>query len=131
MSVKNVCSQNLNLFYGQFQALIHVNIAIQTRRRSPSSSAPSGCGKLTLLRRFNRLNELLPNVRTTGQILLDGHDAYAPAHRPHPLPQTRSGMASQRLDPFPALGFRQRRLRPPRPRHACSPGPRLRSPVRG
>ena len=92
-------SVGLNLWYGQFHALKDVSIAIQPRRIT-AIIGPSGCGKSTLLRCFNRMNELLGNVRTSGQILLDSRDIYQPSGS---LTQLRKkvGMVFQRPNPFP------------------------------
>jgi len=92
-------SLDLDLFYGAFQALKRVNIAIRPRAIT-AIIGPSGCGKSTLLRCFNRMNELIPGVRTRGRILLDGRDIHAPDTRLTDLRQ-RVGMVFQRPNPFP------------------------------
>jgi len=92
-------SEDLDLFYGSFQALKGVNIAIRPQSIT-AIIGPSGCGKSTLLRCFNRMNELIPGVRTTGRILLDGADVYAPGTRLTQL-RKRVGMVFQRPNPFP------------------------------
>ncbi len=63
-------TQDYNLYYGDFRALRDVHIEISANQIT-AIIGPSGCGKSTLLRSFNRMNELLPNVRTTGQVCLD------------------------------------------------------------
>jgi phosphate transport system ATP-binding protein len=90
---------DLNLWYGDFQALKGVKIGVAPNRIT-AIIGPSGCGKSTLLRCFNRLNELLPSVRTSGGILLDGQDIYDPAVSMTSLRQ-RVGMVFQRPNPFP------------------------------
>ena len=102
MTVK-IRSENLNLFYGQFHALMDVNIAIKPQAIT-AIIGPSGCGKSTLLRCFNRLNELIPTVRTTGRILLDDHDIFAP-DTDLPRLRKRVGMVFQRPNPFPLSVF--------------------------
>ena len=92
-------SVGLDLHYGSFQALKGVNIAIRPQAIT-AIIGPSGCGKSTLLRCFNRMNELIPSVRTTGQILLDGQDIQAPGMRLTEL-RKRVGMVFQRPNPFP------------------------------
>jgi len=92
-------SVDLDLFYGAFQALKKVNIAIRPRSIT-AIIGPSGCGKSTLLRCFNRMNELIPGVRTRGRILLDGRDIHGPGTRLTELRQ-RVGMVFQRPNPFP------------------------------
>jgi phosphate transport system ATP-binding protein len=89
----------LNLWYGDFQALQDVNVSIRPRAIT-AIIGPSGCGKSTLLRCFNRLNELIGNVRTRGRILLDGHDIYANGVNMVEL-RRRVGMVFQRPNPFP------------------------------
>ncbi len=96
-------SEKLNLFYGTFQALIDVNIAIRPKSIT-AIIGPSGCGKSTLLRCFNRMNELIPSVRTEGRILLDGQDIYAPTMLLTEL-RKRVGMVFQRPNPFPLSVF--------------------------
>jgi len=96
-------SVKLNLHYGEFHALIDVNIQIKPRTIT-AIIGPSGCGKSTLLRCFNRLNELIPNVRTSGQILLDGVDIRQNGMRLIEL-RKRVGMVFQRPNPFPLSIF--------------------------
>ncbi len=92
-------SRDLNLYYGAFHALKNVTIAVRPRSIT-AIIGPSGCGKSTLLRCFNRLNELIPGVRTSGAVLLDGEDIYSPATRMTEL-RKRVGMVFQRPNPFP------------------------------
>ena len=65
--------KDLNLYYGEAHALKAVNMRIP-RRQVTAFIGPSGCGKSTLLRCFNRMNDLVDNVRIEGQILLDEQD---------------------------------------------------------
>jgi phosphate transport system ATP-binding protein len=67
---------DLNLFYGDFQALFKVNIKIP-RQKVTAIIGPSGCGKSTLLRCFNRMNDLIENTKVEGQILIEGKDILA------------------------------------------------------
>ena len=96
-------SVELNLWYGRFQALKDVNIAIRDRAIT-AIIGPSGCGKSTLLRCFNRLNELITGVRTSGRILLDGEDVYGDGMALTHL-RKRVGMVFQRPNPFPLSVF--------------------------
>ena len=98
MDVK-IQSRDLNLYYGAFHALKNVTVAVRPRSIT-AIIGPSGCGKSTLLRCFNRLNELIPGVRTSGTILLDGENIYSPATRMTEL-RKRVGMVFQRPNPFP------------------------------
>ena len=68
-------TESLNLWYGDFQALQDVTLAVRPRAIT-AIIGPSGCGKSTLLRCFNRMNDLIPGVRTTGRVRLDGTDLY-------------------------------------------------------
>ncbi len=96
-------SSHLDLYYGRFHALKDVNISVRAKSIT-AIIGPSGCGKSTLLRCFNRMNELIPTVRTTGQILLDGADIYSPGTKLTELRQ-RVGMVFQRPNPFPLSVF--------------------------
>jgi phosphate transport system ATP-binding protein len=70
-------TQNLNLYYGDFLALDDVNITIPAQNIT-AVIGPSGCGKSTLLRCFNRMNDLIENVRTEGKILIENKDILEP-----------------------------------------------------
>jgi phosphate transport system ATP-binding protein len=96
--MKVTCSQ-VNLFYGLFQALKHVDLNVEDRCIT-ALIGPSGCGKSTLLRALNRMNDLIPGVRVTGQVLLDGQDIYARQMDVCVL-RKRVGMVFQRPNPFP------------------------------
>jgi phosphate transport system ATP-binding protein len=89
----------LNLWYGDFQALVDVNASVRAGMIT-SLIGPSGCGKSTLLRSVNRINERLSYVRTTGSIHVMGHDIYSPEVE---LIQVRKkvGMVFQRPNPLP------------------------------
>jgi phosphate transport system ATP-binding protein len=65
---------------------------------------PSGCGKSTFLRALDRMHDLTPGARVTGQILLDGEDIYAPGSDPVVI-RHRIGMVFQRPNPFPKTIF--------------------------
>ena len=91
--------QNLDLFYGDFQALKRVPLTVRARHIT-ALIGPSGCGKSTLLRAINRMNDLIPGVRVTGSILLEGQDIYAPGTDVCAL-RKRVGMVFQRPNPFP------------------------------
>jgi phosphate transport system ATP-binding protein len=92
-------TDGLNLWYGGFQALRDVSIAIN-HGIITSLIGPSGCGKTTLLRCFNRVNERYGNVRTTGEIRILGQNIYDPAVS---LVELRKavGMVFQRPNPLP------------------------------
>ena len=69
--------KNLNLFYGEAQALTDISFQMK-KNRVTAFIGPSGCGKSTLLRCFNRMNDLVDSVRVEGEIILDGKNIYAP-----------------------------------------------------
>ncbi len=91
--------ENLNLFYGDTEALKGIAMDIP-RRRVTAFIGPSGCGKSTLLRCFNRMNDLVENVRIEGKILLDGTDVNTPDVDVIRL-RRRVGMVFQKSNPFP------------------------------
>jgi len=97
----DICLQvrNLNLYYGEAQALDNITLPIP-RKQVTAFIGPSGCGKSTLLRCFNRMNDLVDSVRIEGGILLDGEDIYAPDVQVAQLRQ-RVGMVFQKPNPFP------------------------------
>lgn len=91
--------QHFNFWYGKSQALSDIHVAI-TPRAVTALIGPSGCGKSTFLRSINRLNELIPDARHSGHILLDGDDIHARGVDVVTLRQ-RVGMVFQRSNPFP------------------------------
>ena len=91
--------KDLNLYYGNKQALTNVNMQIPKQRVS-AFIGPSGCGKSTLLRCFNRMNDLVDGVRIEGKIEIDGEDMYNPHVNVAEL-RRRVGMVFQKPNPFP------------------------------
>ena len=91
--------QSLGLFYGEIQALKNIDMEIP-RKKVTAYIGPSGCGKSTLIRCFNRMNDLVENVRIEGKILLDGSDINAPNLDVIRL-RRRVGMVFQKSNPFP------------------------------
>jgi phosphate transport system ATP-binding protein len=89
----------LSLFYGEAQALKDIDLEIPARQVT-AFIGPSGCGKSTLLRCFNRMNDLIDNVRITGSIELDGLNIFAKGIDVAQL-RRRVGMVFQRPNPFP------------------------------
>jgi len=90
---------NLNLWYGDFQALKQV-FAEFKEKRITAIIGPSGCGKSTMLRVFNRMNDFIDGVRTTGEILIDDENIIAP-QADLVLLRKKVGMVFQRPNPFP------------------------------
>jgi phosphate transport system ATP-binding protein len=90
---------DLSLWYGAAQALFNVSMRIP-RNKVTAFIGPSGCGKSTLLRCFNRLNDLVDNVRITGNIRFDGAGVFDPGRDLNAL-RRRIGMVFQKSNPFP------------------------------
>ena len=95
----SIQTRDLNLWYGNFQALKNVNLSIR-QGQIAALIGPSGCGKTTLLRCFNRINERYGYVRTTGEIKILGQDIYAPDISLIEL-RKAVGMVFQRPNPMP------------------------------
>ena len=91
--------ENLDLFYGSFQALKGIHLGIGEKEIT-AFIGPSGCGKSTLLKSLNRMNDLVEGCRITGNILLDGEDIYAKTMDVNLL-RKRVGMVFQKPNPFP------------------------------
>ena len=91
--------ENLDLFYGNKQALHNVNMEMP-RKKVTAYIGPSGCGKSTLLRCINRMNDLVDGVRIDGKILLNGDDIYDKNVNVAAL-RRRVGMVFQKPNPFP------------------------------
>ena len=88
-----------NLWYGQKQALHDITLNIPLNRVT-ALIGPSGCGKSTLLRSINRMNDLIPGVRTTGRVEYHGLDIFAKDIDPVEV-RRRIGMVFQKPNPFP------------------------------
>jgi phosphate transport system ATP-binding protein len=91
--------QDLSVWYGAFRAIRDVKIAIQ-QRHITALIGPSGCGKTTMLRCFNRMNDLIPSARVEGSILYHGVDLYDRQVDPVEV-RRRIGMVFQKPNPFP------------------------------
>ena len=90
--------KDLNLFYGEFQALKNVNMEIKANEIT-AFIGPSGCGKSTFLKTLNRMNDLVESVKVQGKILLDGVDIYKDIDVI--ALRSRVGMVFQQPNPFP------------------------------
>lgn len=99
MAMEKFNIRDMDLFYGSFQALHHVNMNINANEIT-AFIGPSGCGKSTLLKSLNRMNDLVEGCRITGQILLDGMDIYGKSTDVSLL-RKRVGMVFQKPNPFP------------------------------
>ncbi len=91
--------QNLNLYYGDFQALKNVNMEIPCNKVT-AFIGPSGCGKSTCLKTLNRMNDMIENCKITGKVTIDGEDIYDP-RTDVTLLRRRAGMVFQKPNPFP------------------------------
>ncbi len=92
-------TRNLSLYYGDFQALKNISVAIPARQIT-ALIGPSGCGKSSFLRCLNRMNDLIPGARVEGDVLLDGRSIYAEGTDVVQL-RRRVGMVFQTPNPFP------------------------------
>ena len=91
--------ENLNLYYGNFQALKDVEMTIYANKIT-ALIGPSGCGKSTFLRTLNRMNDLILGVRIDGSIKFDGVDIYGKDYDIINL-RKKVGMVFQKPNPFP------------------------------
>lgn len=91
--------KNLDLFYGEFQALKSITMDIEANKVT-AFIGPSGCGKSTFLRTLNRMNDLIDTVRIDGEIKLDGKEIYGKDVDVTDL-RRRVGMVFQKPNPFP------------------------------
>lgn len=96
---EKIRAENLTVYYGERKALGEVSFSIPAGLIT-AIIGPSGCGKSTFLRALNRMNELVPGSRTTGRVLVDGVDVYAPG-TDLSLLRKKVGMVWQRPNPFP------------------------------
>ena len=90
--------RNLDLHYGDFQALKSINLSLPAREIT-AFIGPSGCGKSTLLKSLNRMNDLVEGCRITGEVTLDGESIYGTMDPS--LLRRRVGMVFQKPNPFP------------------------------
>ena len=91
--------RDLSFFYGNNKALKNVSVPLYDRKVT-AFIGPSGCGKSTLLRILNRIYELYPNQRATGEVLFDGRNILNPAQDINLL-RAQIGMVFQKPTPFP------------------------------
>lgn len=96
-------SRDLHLYYGDFHALKGISLGMK-KNTVTALIGPSGCGKSTFLRLFNRMNDLIDNVRIEGEVLLDGKNIYSRDTKPDEL-RKKVGMVFQKPNPFPKSIF--------------------------
>ena len=94
-----ITSQDLKLYYGNFEALKGITVEL-AEREITALIGPSGCGKSTFLKTLNRMNDLVPGVRVEGQVLYHGQDIFAPEVDVTQL-RKNVGMVFQKPNPFP------------------------------
>lgn len=92
-------TKNLNLYYGETQALKNINVSVE-KNLVTSLIGPSGCGKSTFLRTLNRMNDLIPIVRITGEVFYEGKSIYGDNYDIIEL-RKKIGMVFQKPNPFP------------------------------
>src|SRR4051812_41349118 len=100
---KTIGVRDLDLYYGDFQAVDGVTMTIAPNRVTALIGS-SGCGKTTFLRSLNRMHELTPGARVEGRITLDGEDVYAPGVDPVAV-RRLVGMVFQQPNPFPTMSI--------------------------
>jgi phosphate transport system ATP-binding protein len=94
-----IAIRNLDFYYGDNRALKQINLNLPARQVT-GMIGPSGCGKSTLLRVLNRMYDLYPGQRATGEALMDGENIIAPDIEVNAL-RARIGMVFQKPTPFP------------------------------
>ena len=92
-------AKGLNLWYGPNHALKDISVAVPAHDIT-AFIGPSGCGKSTFLRTLDRMNDLIPNVKITGEVDFNGENIYAPSVDVTWL-RSRIGMVFQKANPFP------------------------------
>jgi len=96
---QKVLVRNVEFYYDKFKALKNINLSLRDKHVT-AFIGPSGCGKSTLLRVLNRIYELYPGQRATGEVLVDGENILAPG-RDLNLLRAKIGMVFQKPTPFP------------------------------
>ena len=96
---EKIAIRNLDFYYDGFRALKDINLSLFDRRVT-AFIGPSGCGKSTLLRILNRIYDLYPKQRATGEVLMDGENILSPKQDLNLL-RARVGMVFQKPTPFP------------------------------
>jgi len=99
MATNKMEVQDLDFYYGDFQALKNINIEIK-KNKVTALIGPSGCGKSTFLRSLNRMNDLITGAKVDGKVLLDGENIYQQKIDVVEL-RKKVGMVFQQPNPFP------------------------------
>ena len=101
--VEKVAVRNLDFFYGDHRALKTINVSLY-QGKVTAFIGPSGCGKSTLLRVLNRMYDLYPNQRASGEVTLDNENILSPSQDLNLL-RAKVGMVFQKPTPFPMTIF--------------------------
>lgn len=101
--MSKIQTNKVDLYYGDFHALKGVTMSMEPNTVT-AFIGPSGCGKSTYLRLFNRMNDLIDNVKITGSVLVDGKDIYEKRTDVDEL-RKNVGMVFQKPNPFPKSIF--------------------------
>jgi len=99
MNTTKIITKDLDLYYGEKQALHNINLDIPSYKVT-ALIGPSGCGKSTFLRTLNRMNDLIDNVKITGTVVIDGINIYDKGVDVVEL-RKKIGMIFQKSNPFP------------------------------
>ncbi len=102
-SNEKIRSIGLDAWFGKKQALKDINMAIKAKAVT-AIIGPSGCGKSTFIRTLNRMHELVPEAKMSGQVLLDGKNIYESDVDPVMI-RRRVGMVFQKPNPFPTMSI--------------------------
>lgn len=95
--------ENLNAWFGKKQVLFDVSLAFPAKRAT-AIIGPSGCGKSTLVRSLNRMHEVNPDAKISGEVILDGENIYD-SKIDAVLVRRKVGMVFQKPNPFPTLSI--------------------------
>ena len=98
-SAAKISVRNFDFYYGDAKVLHGISLEIPDRQVT-ALIGPSGCGKSTFIRSINRMNDIIPEARATGSIIIDGRDIYGPGTDVVAL-RRRVGMVFQKSNPFP------------------------------
>jgi phosphate transport system ATP-binding protein len=98
-----MATRNMNFYYGEFKALDDISLDFKKNQVS-ALIGPSGCGKSTFLRSLNRMNDIIPDTRVEGHVLLDGEEVYGSNVDVVDI-RKRVGMVFQKPNPFPKTIF--------------------------
>ncbi|MGW8182282.1 MAG: phosphate ABC transporter ATP-binding protein, partial [bacterium] len=99
MAQDKIAFKDFNLWYGEKQVLKNINITVKSNIVT-AFMGPSGCGKSSLLRSIDRMNDIIPSARSSGQVSIEGQDIYEDSTDVYEL-RKRVGMVFQKPNPFP------------------------------